>query len=452
MNTINNNIPFVPENTNDPAAGLNLSINQIDALLQARVQSVGANTPPTGAEGERHIVGTAPTGAWLGQANKLARFLSAGWQFYDARMVMDTAGLIYLRPGTTWTVGKQLSTEDYTSAEKAKLGGVATGATANSTDAQLRDRATHTGTQASSTISDFQAAAAAAAPVQDDDARLTDAREWTAAEVSQAEAEAGTATTARKWTALRVRQAVAAWWNSISSAWGRGFVASADAAAPFTNIMPDSGRFAGKMNPLSLGASDTFAASSFFSAINGSTMSSAGKFIFNNSTFGGSSGALTASVQSLIAALGRTGGDARYGVEFHVCKITAGTGTAAPSVGIDSVTRYLLTTNNNKAIAGSSGFTTTTFWIRAVVGSAHFIYDAEVNGEFTPSLTPVPAGWHHIRMVQQFSRGYDSGIGFPSIRATINAEVEIALPAFFTGSVDTGIHTAPLPNINELSA
>jgi len=44
------------------------------------------------------------------------------------------------------------------------------------------------------------------------DARFTDAREWTASEVTQAEAEAGTATTSRKWTAQRVRQAIAAWW------------------------------------------------------------------------------------------------------------------------------------------------------------------------------------------------------------------------------------------------
>lgn len=41
-----------------------------------------------------------------------------------------------------------------------------------------------------------------------DDARLSDAREWTATQVSQAEAEAGTATTNRKWTAQRVAQAV----------------------------------------------------------------------------------------------------------------------------------------------------------------------------------------------------------------------------------------------------
>lgn len=46
-----------------------------------------------------------------------------------------------------------------------------------------------------------------------DDGRFSNAREWTASEVTQAEAEAGTATTARKWTALRVRQATAAWWE-----------------------------------------------------------------------------------------------------------------------------------------------------------------------------------------------------------------------------------------------
>lgn len=52
--------------------------------------------------------------------------------------------------------GKGLSTEDYTTTEKSKLAGVAAGATANSTDAQLRDRATHTGTQAISTVSGLQ--------------------------------------------------------------------------------------------------------------------------------------------------------------------------------------------------------------------------------------------------------------------------------------------------------
>lgn len=53
--------------------------------------------------------------------------------------------------------GKGLSTEDYTTAEKTKLAGIATGATANDTDANLKNRANHTGTQTASTISDFAA-------------------------------------------------------------------------------------------------------------------------------------------------------------------------------------------------------------------------------------------------------------------------------------------------------
>lgn len=54
--------------------------------------------------------------------------------------------------------------KQYSATEKTKLAGIAIAATANSTDAQLRDRSTHTGTQTASTISDFSSAA---------DARIT---------------------------------------------------------------------------------------------------------------------------------------------------------------------------------------------------------------------------------------------------------------------------------------
>jgi len=43
-------------------------------------------------------------------------------------------------------------------ADKTKLNGIATNATANATDAQLRDRATHTGSQAISTVTGLQTA------------------------------------------------------------------------------------------------------------------------------------------------------------------------------------------------------------------------------------------------------------------------------------------------------
>ncbi|WP_313105077.1 hypothetical protein [Stutzerimonas nitrititolerans] len=68
-----------------------------------------------------------------------------------------------------------------TDAERAKLGGIAPGATANATDAQLRDRSTHTGTQAISTIGGLQTAL---------DAKLPSAQKGAASGVASLDANA----------------------------------------------------------------------------------------------------------------------------------------------------------------------------------------------------------------------------------------------------------------------
>ncbi len=60
-------------------------------------------------------------------------------------------------------------------ADKAKLDGIATGATANAADAALRDRTTHTGTQTAATISDFSTAVAATAAVTANTAKVSNA-------------------------------------------------------------------------------------------------------------------------------------------------------------------------------------------------------------------------------------------------------------------------------------
>jgi hypothetical protein len=54
--------------------------------------------------------------------------------------------------------GKGLSTQDYSTADRDKLAGIAVGATANASDAQLRDRTTHTGTQPIATVAGLQTA------------------------------------------------------------------------------------------------------------------------------------------------------------------------------------------------------------------------------------------------------------------------------------------------------
>ena len=180
--------------------------------------------------------------------------------------------------------GKQLSTEDYTSAEKMKLAGIESGAQVNTVtsvagktgavalvkgdvglgNVDNTSDANKPVSTATQTALDLKANASTqiiagtgltggdtldtnrtltvsygttvGTAAQGNDSRLSDAREWTAETVSQALAEAGTATTRQAWTAQRVRQAIVAWWNGVSSGWGRSFVASANASAGRTAL------------------------------------------------------------------------------------------------------------------------------------------------------------------------------------------------------------------------
>lgn len=155
-------------------------------------------------------------------------------------------------------VGKDLSTNDFTNAEKIKLDGVEAGAQVNlvpvnnvistSTTLPLSANqgrvlksyidAINSVLQSDDTSLDqlqeivsfiklnrttldtlgianiAGLTAALAGKVDSTDSRLTNAREWTASTVSQAEAEAGTSTTIRKWSAQRIRQAILGWWSS----------------------------------------------------------------------------------------------------------------------------------------------------------------------------------------------------------------------------------------------
>ncbi len=113
-NTPSNAIPFVPENTIDPAAGLNLALDVIDALLNSRVENMTTNTPPgSPADGVMYIVGASPTGAWVGHSKAIARYVADGsfWEFFaagvQAWLVINKAdGKLYIWTvaTSTWTV------------------------------------------------------------------------------------------------------------------------------------------------------------------------------------------------------------------------------------------------------------------------------------------------------------------------------------------------------------
>jgi len=94
-NSPNNKLPYVPQDTLDPAAGLNEAIRVIDALLNTRVENMTQDSPTSAdtVDGRCFVVGNTPTAEWTGHAKAIAQYVAAGafWNFYEAG---DTAWLV----------------------------------------------------------------------------------------------------------------------------------------------------------------------------------------------------------------------------------------------------------------------------------------------------------------------------------------------------------------------
>lgn len=239
--------------------------------------------------------------------------------------------------------------------------------------------------------------------------------------------------------------------------------------SPFFNLMPDSGRLAGKINPLQLyitnnnqptGALLPFANSGFLSPYNSTTVSDVGgRYIFDNSTHGGARDALTQDVADLLVAMGRSGAAARYGVEFWIATYTMGSGVLAPRIYADGVTRYTMTVNNLRALFGFGNTATAVFWVRLKTeGTADNRVGVRNNAQVLRANQPVSGdlilgvadGWTHVNAQMITTIGYNTN--FPGLDARQGDVVQIAIPAFFPGAARPGVHTAPVATINELLA
>jgi len=101
--------------------------------------------------------GTTSTTVCVGNDSRLSD--AREWSAATVTQADAEAGVATSR--VAWTVQRvwqAIAAWWAASADKSKLDGIASGATANATDAQLRDRATHTGTQAISTVDGLQTA------------------------------------------------------------------------------------------------------------------------------------------------------------------------------------------------------------------------------------------------------------------------------------------------------
>ena len=86
------------------------SLRLLDIVAAAAVESVGANAPPASPlDGQCHVVGTAPTGAWAGHAKAIAGYAPGGWRFVAAVAGMSAldkaSGQTATYDGSAWSIG-----------------------------------------------------------------------------------------------------------------------------------------------------------------------------------------------------------------------------------------------------------------------------------------------------------------------------------------------------------
>jgi hypothetical protein len=89
----------------------NEALARLDLAVQAAVIAAGTNIPPADPEpGDAWIVGSAPSGAWTGQAKALAGWTGAGWRFVAAvegmRAWVSESDGFALFSGGVWRIGE----------------------------------------------------------------------------------------------------------------------------------------------------------------------------------------------------------------------------------------------------------------------------------------------------------------------------------------------------------
>ena len=94
----------------------NEALQALDVVVSAAIEGLPLATPPVSpVVGGCYLVGASPTGAWAGQANKLAAFTSGGWRFvapFDGLgAFIRTSGSTAVYRNGVWEIGKLRGSE-----------------------------------------------------------------------------------------------------------------------------------------------------------------------------------------------------------------------------------------------------------------------------------------------------------------------------------------------------
>jgi hypothetical protein len=139
-------LPFLEAAQAQKHVTVNEALRMLDALAQAAVETAALSAPPVSpSDGQRWIVGAAPTGVWAGHEGKIAAWQDGAWAFFaaaDGWTVWDraTARLLVWRqslPGWQALGAAGFSDADFTLFDDAdptkrarfQLSGIGAGAT-----------------------------------------------------------------------------------------------------------------------------------------------------------------------------------------------------------------------------------------------------------------------------------------------------------------------------------
>ena len=107
VDTANLALPLLAAAQSQKHVTHNEALFRLDALTQLAVLALSQNTPPPSpASGDRYVIGSAPTGSFVGQNGQLASFDGQSWRFLTPKagwIVFNGAdGFVYAFDGTTW--------------------------------------------------------------------------------------------------------------------------------------------------------------------------------------------------------------------------------------------------------------------------------------------------------------------------------------------------------------
>lgn len=359
----------------------NEALRTLDAVVQLSVADRHLATPPaTPAEGDRYIVPAGAGGAWSGLAGRIAAFQDAAWAFLSPKegwiawVADENKALAF--DGAAWI---DISTNNVNPTPLAGVNATAdaTNRLAVKSDAVLMSHDDVTPGNGSIQLKLNKAAAGGNASVLYQTG-------WSG------RAEFGT--TGDDDFHVKVSANGSAWREAIVINRGTGAVSmplTPPLAAPF-NLLKDAGRFAGSPEP-QMATAVGFTAPAYFSAVNGSSFAAGPKFIFDNATYGGAAAALHPDVDALVTKLKDVTNLAwrRYGVEFYLLQVTAGSGTATP-LTVGATTYYLCMANPNAPVPAQM---TINFHLLVKSGSLALFYDSS---ESTLHLDGTPYTSHQV--------------------------------------------------------